>query len=115
MTFLSLLPEDGRSFPSLVALIKYIWMFTQHIPENSICSLRGRLKSFVPQPVGSALPRTVTCPPSLPAPSPSRLAGVPGLYTRARCQVCFPAFTGAELAVQIFSTLLFPVKSVRDA
>lgn len=52
---------------------------------------------------------------TLPAPSPSRLAGVPGLYTRARCQVCFPTFTGAELAVQIFSTLLFPVKSVRDA
>lgn len=50
MTFLWLPLEDASSFPSLVALVKYIWLFIQQIAESGTCSPCGRLELFMPSP-----------------------------------------------------------------
>lgn len=109
MTFLRVLSEDGSSFPSLAALIKYMWLFIEQVTESCVCSLRGRLKSFVPKPTGSALPWMVTCPPSmplLPPAWPAFLGWTPALLSRAHW--------GRDGRSVFFSSLPFLVKSIRD-
>lgn len=65
-TSLRLPREDGNSFPSLVPLLKSVWLFVQQAPESRSCSLRDRPELFEPESVGSVLPQIWSCQPSSP-------------------------------------------------